>query len=395
MEKLNILIRDHNDIDKSRSSLSNLIKKIKLDNELFIFIENYMSFGTFKQKLHHIINNLSGEILICSVCNDKRLNWVEKDNKYRSVCSAKCCGKLTGTKNLPKRDSHPGINNNEEFIIYFNSNKIKLVESSLSKIYPNLVKSINNSINFETKLYSEKVYFYLYDLKQRPICDHCKYNIVEFDTFTKGYQKYCSVKCSSNSEYKKEIIKNTCIEKYGVKNIGMVTRDKALETMNEKYGSHISKTKEYKEKYRNTCIEKYGVEHYSIVDELNNFRIKNPMKDNKIVENSLKTKKENGLIYKWSNEELNDIRSYRRSVSYYTEKTYEEYKEILNPDNLDRGVHTNHIDHIYPVIEGWKNKIDPKMISNYKNLKLIDSYDNLSKGERTDITIDDFFKMLK
>lgn len=226
------------------------------------------------------------------------------------------------------------------------------MESSLSKIYPNLVKSIKNSISFETKLYSEKVYFYLYDLKQRPICDHCKYNIVEFDTFTKGYHKYCSVKCSSNSEYKKEIIKNT-------------------------------------------CIEKYGVEHYSIIDELNNFRIKNPMKDNKIVENSLKTKKENGIIYKWSNRELNDIKSYRKSVSYYTEKIYEEYKEILNPDNLDRGVHTNHIDHIYPVIEGWKNKIDPKMISHYKNLKLIDSYDNLSKGERTDITIDDFFKMLK
>ena len=72
-----------------------------------------------------------------------------------------------------------------------------------------------------------------------------------------------------------------------------------------------------------------------------------------------------------------------------------EYKEILNPDNLDRGIYTNHIDHIYPVIEGWKNKIDPKIISQYKNLKLIDSYDNLSKGERTDITIDDFFKMLK
>ena len=395
MEKLNILIRNHSDVDKSRSSFSNLIKKIKLDNELFLFIENYMSFGTFKQKLYHIINTLGSKMLLCPVCNDSYLNWVEKDNKYRSVCSAKCCGKLTGTKNIPKRISHPDINNNVEFINYFNTNKIKLVESSLSKIYPDLVDRINNNIKFETKLYSEKVYFYLYGLKQRPICDYCKYNVVEFDTFTKGYHKYCSVKCSSNSEYKKENIKKTCIERYGVENIGMVTRDKALETMNERYGCHISKTEEYKEKYKNTCIERYGVVHYSIIDELNIFRIKNPMKCNEIIYKNLKTKKENGLIYKWTNEELNDIKSYRRSVSYYTEKTYEEYKEVLNPDNLDRGIHTNHIDHIYPVIEGWKNKIDPKLISNYKNLRLVNSYENLSKGDRTDITIDDFFKMLE
>jgi hypothetical protein len=395
MEKLNILIRNHNDVDKSRSSFSNLIKKIKLENELYLFIENYMSFGTLKQKLYHVLNNLGNKILICTVCNDRKLNWVEKDNKYRSVCSTKCCGKLTGTKNLTKRYSHPDINNKEEFIKYFNSNKIKLVESSLSKIYPNLVESINTSIKFETKLYSEKVYFYLYDLEQRPICGHCKYNIVEFDTFTKGYHKYCSVKCSSNSEYKKESIRKTCIEKYGVENIGIVTRDKALETMNVRYGCHISKTNEYKEKYKNTCIERYGVEHFSILDNLNIFKINNPMKNIDVINRSLNTKKMNGKIFKWCDYQLNDIKSYRRSVSYYTEKTYEEYKEILNPDNLDRGIYTNHIDHIYPVIEGWKNKIDPKIISQYKNLKLIDSYDNLSKGERTDITIDDFFKMLK
>jgi hypothetical protein len=62
MEKLNVLIRNHNDLDKSRSSFSNLIKKIKLENELYIFIENYMSFGTLKQKLYHILNNLGNKI---------------------------------------------------------------------------------------------------------------------------------------------------------------------------------------------------------------------------------------------------------------------------------------------------------------------------------------------
>lgn len=380
--------------DNSRSSLSNLIKKIKLDNELLFYIENYMNFGTFKQKLYHINNYLGNCELFCPVCYENKINWVEKDNKYRKVCSAKCCGKLTNERNPNNfKIKHPSIKDKDEFIKYFNMNKIKLVESSLSKIYPDLVYQINNSIKFKTNLYSEKVYFYLYDLKQKPICKHCKYKTVEFDTFTKGYHDYCSVKCSSNSIDKKERIKDTCLDKYGVENIGMITREKALETMNDRYGSHISKTIQYKDKYRKTCMLRYGVDHFSISDDLNIFKINNPMRKLDIINRSLNTKKEKGIIFKWTEDELKDIKSYRRAVSYHTNKTYEEYKHILNPNNLDRGVYTNHIDHIFPVIEGWKNKIDPKLISDYINIRLIDSYDNLSKGDRSELTLEDFLKL--
>ena len=37
MEKINIFIEEHFNSDEKRSSLSNLIKKIKLDNELSLF----------------------------------------------------------------------------------------------------------------------------------------------------------------------------------------------------------------------------------------------------------------------------------------------------------------------------------------------------------------------
>lgn len=53
-----------------------------------------------------------------------------------------------------------------------------------------------------------------------------------------------------------------------------------------------------------------------------------------------------------------------------------------------------YFDHIYPVIEGWKNKIDPKLISNYKNLQLINSYENLSKSARTNMSSEDFFNLI-
>jgi hypothetical protein len=402
MESLTRFIEDHFLSDKSRSSFSNLIKRIKLENEFFIFIENYLNFGTFKQKLYHFLNKKTDK-LICPVCNINELNWVEKDSKYRTTCSIKCAGRLTGKKNNPKRQPHPKLNTKDEFIKYFNSNKIKLSESSLSKIYPELVISINNSITFYSDNFPEKVYCYLHELISIPVCKHCNYNTVSFDTFSKGYHDYCSVKCSSNSVDKKNQIKKTCFSKYGVENIGLITRDKALKTMIEKYGSHVSKTEQYKNKYKETCLERYGEEHiFKTKDFKNNMNYLfiekyghiHPMKNKDIVVKSLLVRKKNGNIYKWTEEELKDIQSYRRAVSYYTEKTYEEYKYIINPDNLERGVHTNHIDHIFPVIEGWKNKIDPKLISHYKNLRLIDSYENLSKGERTNFSIQDFLNQL-
>jgi hypothetical protein len=393
MKSLIKLIEDHYITDKSRSSFSNLIKKIKLENEFSDFIENYIPFGTFKQKLYHFINRVPNKIY-CTICNTNELNWVEKDNRYRTTCSINCAGKLTGKKNNPKRKKHPNLDSKDEFIDYFNKNKIKLVESSLSKIYPYLVESINSSVKFNSGSFPEKVYFYLHDLKSRPLCKHCNYNTVSFDTFSKGYHSFCSIKCSSNSDEKKAKIMETCIDKYGVKNISMITREKALSTMVEKYGGHISTTEQYKEKYKNTCLEKYGEEHYSKVDQNNKFKLDNPMQNTLIINKTLKTKKERGIIYKWSEDELKDIQSYRRSVSYYTEKTYEVYKHIINPNGLERGIHTNHIDHIFPVIEGWKNKIDPKLISHYKNLRIVDSYNNLSKGERTDFSVDDFFKII-
>lgn len=394
MESLIKFIDNHTNSDKTRSSFSNLIKKIKLENEFFLFIDRYLDFGTFKQKLYHFTNNKKSKF-ICPVCNINELNWVEKDNRYRTTCSIKCSGKLTGTKNNPKKKSHPIINNKEEFINYFNTNSIKLIESSLSKIYPDLVNSINDYIKFKSDNFPEKVYFYLYELSSRPLCKHCKYNAVSFDTFSKGYHEYCSVKCSSNSIDKKNKIKETCVSKYGVENIGMVTREKALKTMKDKYGGHISTTDDFKEKYRKTCLERYGEGHYSKVDDTNKFKVDNPMKSSDVVNRTLFTKKNLGIIYKWSEQELKDIQSYRRAVSYYTEKTYEKYKHIINPNNLERGIYSNHIDHIFPVIDGWKNGINPKLISHYKNLRLIDSYDNLSKGDRNAISVGDFLESVK
>lgn len=398
MEKFNIFIEEHFNSDEKRSSLSNLIKKIKLDNELSLLVENYLDYGSFKQKVYHIINKLGKVELYCPVCNENKIKWVERNNFYRKTCSANCCGRLNKTRNPNKKIYiRPILYDRSEYFNYFINNRIVLTENNLYRVYPDLVNSINTFINFETDIFSEKVYCYLNQIDKKPICENCKINNVKFDTFSKGYHKYCSVKCSSNSIEKKANIENTCLEKYGVKNIGEVTREKAVNTMIEKYGSHISKTEQYKEKFKKTSIENYGVDHpfkSDIIQKLIKDTCYKRYGDSYIqkrTDKMLKTKKEKGLIYKWTETELKDIQSYRRSISYYTELEYLKYRNIINPNNLDRGIYTNHIDHIYPVIEGWKNKISPKLLSSYKNLRLISSLDNLSKCDRTEMTLEDFF----
>jgi hypothetical protein len=81
-----------------------------------------------------------------------------------------------------------------------------------------------------------KVYCFLKGISSVPICKNCNHNTCDFDTFSKGFHEYCSVKCSSNSEQKKTKIKETVRQKWGVDNVGEVTREKAMSTMVEKYG---------------------------------------------------------------------------------------------------------------------------------------------------------------
>ena len=91
---------------------------------------------------------------------------------------------------------------------------------------------------------------------------------------------FCSKKCSANSNYRKEKIKNTCINKYGVDNVNKlekiqekkrktwkdnygcdspfqspIIKQKIKYTLMTKYGvDNANKSKEIRKKYENTCI---------------------------------------------------------------------------------------------------------------------------------------------
>jgi len=111
---------------------------------------------------------------------------------------------------------------------------------------------------------SERCYCLTNEIKTLLKCPNCN-TLLKFNSFNKGYNKYCSVKCSNiirNKSIKnKEKIKQTNLKKYG--KITYLTTEKCLEIRKkknlEKYGvEHNFKSKEVQKKSIETKEKKYG-----------------------------------------------------------------------------------------------------------------------------------------
>ena len=79
---------------------------------------------------------------------------------------------------------------------------------------------------------------------------------------------------------------------------------------------------------------------------------------------------------------------YKFLVCYYTENSYKDFKEVINPLNKKRGFYY-HLDHKYSLYEGFLNNISPKIIGGFKNLIVIPNYENLSKGKKCSVTLNE------
>lgn len=380
--------------DTKRSNKSNLIKLLISDESKFREIDSFVDFGTFKQKLYHFMKQDRNKPS-CFIC-DSQVKWVDNLFRYRETCSSNCSGKLNIFRNNPKTVEHPNFSTREELYKYFSSNKIKIIESSIGKFYPHIYEE-SIKINC-TDEFNQQVYLYLNDMNKIPKCKYCKLIDVEFDTFSKGFHDFCSIKCSSNSYEKKERIKNTNLEKYGCENVSTVTRAKYSETMNNKYGCHYSKTEDYSNKMADVNRKRYGSEYYFSSEDFKSknkkYWSKNSEYKRQIIKKGLQTKKNKGMIYKWSQKEILEYRTYRQKVNYFTEKTYLQNKEIINPEGHERGHLTYHLDHIYPVFMGFLNGVSAGEISHPKNLRILEHVENRRKSSKTQMTLEDFKNMI-
>jgi len=111
-------------------------------------------------------------------------------------------------------------------------------------------------------------------------------------------------------------------------------------------------------------------------------------------------RKENGInhtkywdkVRGFTKEELyNEWTLYKKIVYNMTEKVYRQHKDNINPDGLSRMDYN--LDHMFSILEGFKNNIPPYIISDRCNLEIIPRYDNLSKGCECSITKGRLFNM--
>ena len=71
---------------------------------------------------------------------------------------------------------------------------------------------------------------------------------------------------------------------------------------------------------------------------------------------------------------------YCQKTRYLSDKTYQLHKDEINPLGLPRGLEY-HLDHIVPIIEGFKRGLPPEAMAVKENLQMLPAKENLSKGK--------------
>ena len=211
------------------------------------------------------------------------------------------------------------------------------------------IQRLNYPENFT---FQQKLYHYIhndYEL-QIGVCPTCGKR-TRFITFGKGYEKYCSIKCSCNEE---RVIKRkkTCFEKYGDENYNNMK--KHIETCINTYGvSNVSKSNEIKTKKLKTRKHNEELGKTCFKQKVQKTWCK---KDKK--EHVDKIKK--GKFLKYGDENYNNVKKIKKSWEL---KTEDEKKKILNK------------------IEETKQKLYGD--KNYNNIELIKRTNNKKYGCNT------------
>lgn len=85
---------------------------------------------------------------------------------------------------------------------------------------------------------------------------------------------------------------------------------------------------------------------------------------------------------------LSEYEKYKKAVWRETNKTYRKHKQILGERSRYK-----HLDHIYSILHGFRDNIDPIILGSIVNLRIIDSSLNQSKSMNSDLTKDELMKL--
>lgn len=74
---------------------------------------------------------------------------------------------------------------------------------------------------------------------------------------------------------------------------------------------------------------------------------------------------------------------YRKTVRRLSDRNYRLNKHLINPLGLNRGVHTYHLDHRTPIVEGFLQGLEPEFVARVENLQMLAATENISKGRKS------------
>lgn len=250
------------------------------------------------------------------------------------------------------------------------------------------------------------MYAYVQELEQPPLCQCCGCARVAFKQYSHGYFSYCSVKCSSNSQAKQAAMKLTSQTRYGVDNPSAArsVNAKRRATFLERYGAvGVLGNAQVAALARQTCERRFGSPHFFsseagkkavVAGMKKRYGVPNPMQCLDIVQRSLRTRIDQGLICKWTAEQTQSLELYRLAVRMHSECNYQQHLGEINPKRKKRSRHHYHLDHLFPILEGWLQRVPPHLLAHPKNLQLLWCTDNIAKGAHTDLTLAEFYAQI-
>ena len=150
-------------------------------------------------------------------------------------------------------------------------NVIKIREYNFKLRYPNKLNEIillTSFLDINVSI-SERIYCILNDIIEKKKCLECGC-FVNFHSYTRGYNIYCSKDCKNKSKVVQDKMKKTCLERYGVDNV-LKDKEKMKKSIMYKYGvENVFQSDFIKDKIKKTCLERYGVENISSNEDIKN-----------------------------------------------------------------------------------------------------------------------------
>ena len=226
-------------------------------------------------------------------------------------------------------------------------------EHYFKKLHPMIHEEVYDTTPFLIKpTFTERLFYYANSItskEQIPTCKWCG-KPVEYSIHNRGFNDFCSSNTGCGFKY-----------------------------FNEQHGiQSSSQLPSVKDSYKATCLKKHGVDHAS----------KAPAVRAKISagKKAGKAKALINLIDNLNLEPLNLTKdAYYAAVRRVTEWSYSNNIDIIDPDRTRSNEF--HVDHMVSVCYGFQNNIQPYIIGDITNLRMMDRTSNIQKYCDNAITI--------